>query len=141
MVAMPPLNLRSNAGSFEPFQMPTLSWGRNSSRSIMQKKCHIYWRLVIHVTPLSLEWLQCVLVKPSTPSAKAISPRKTSHKSPLLSAPTAPVHTLLAMATALHGMLSAKAVLKKVTGMQSVLAGTASQQPTKSDGAEKSPHH
>ena len=60
-----------------------------------------------------------VMVKPYMPSTKAISPRKTSHKSPLHSAPTAPVHTLLAMTTALHEMLSARAVLKEVTGMQS----------------------
>ena len=58
-----------------------------------QKRCHIYWRLVIHITPLSLEQLQHVLVKPSIPSTKAISPRKTSNKGLLHSAPTAPIHT------------------------------------------------
>ena len=36
------------------------------------------------------------------PSSKAVSPRKTSHKSPLHSAPTAPIHTLLAMTTTLQ---------------------------------------
>ena len=84
-----------------------------------EKRCHIYLRLAVCIMPLSLEQLQCVLVKPSTPSAKAVKPRKTSHKSPLHSAPTAPIHTQLAVTTALHEMLSARAVLKKVTGMQS----------------------
>ena len=44
---------------------------------------------------------------------QAVSARKTSHKSLLHSAPTAPVHTLLAMTTALHRMSSARAVLKR----------------------------
>ena len=56
------------------------------------------------------------------PSAKAVSLRKTGHISLLHSAPTAPIHTPLAMTTALHGMLSAKAVPKKVTGKQSATA-------------------
>ena len=72
--------------------------------------------------PLSLEQLQCVLIKPSMPSAKVISLRKRSHKSLLHSVPTASVHTLLAMTTALYGMPSAKAVLKKVTVVQSAAA-------------------
>ena len=45
---MLPLSLRSNTGSFKPSQMPTSSCGRNSSRSVVRKRCHIYWRLVIH---------------------------------------------------------------------------------------------
>ena len=118
---MPPSSLRSKAGSFKPFQMLTLSCRRNSSRSIV-KKDYIYWRLVVHIMPLSLEQLQCVLVKPSMPSTKAVSPRKTSHKSPLHSPPTAPIHTFLAVTTALCGMPSAGAVLKRVTGMQSATA-------------------
>ena len=122
MVAMPPLRLRSNTGPSEPSLMLTLSCGRNSSRSIMRKKYHIYWRLVTCTMLLSPEQLQCVLVKPYMPSAKAINPRRTSHRSPLHSAPTAPIHTPLAMTTALHGMPSAKAVLKRVTGMQSATA-------------------
>ena len=48
--------------------------------------------------------------------------QKKTHRSPLHSAPTAPVHTLLAVTTALYRMLSARAVLKKVTGMQSAAA-------------------
>ena len=116
---MLPLSLRSNTGSFEPSLIPTLSCRRNSSRSVVRKRYHIYWRLVICIMPLSPEQLQCVLVKPYMPSAKAISPRKTSHKSLPHSAPTVPIHTPLAMTTALHRMPSAQAALKKVTGMQS----------------------
>ena len=119
---MLPSSLRSNAGSFEPSLMLTSICGRNFSRSIVRERYHIYWRLVICIMPLSLEQLQCVLAKPSTPSTKAVSPRKTSHKSLLPSAPTAPVHTLLAVTTALCRMLSARVVLKKVIGMQSVAA-------------------
>ena len=115
-------SLRSNAGSFGPSQMLTLSCGRISSRSVVIKRCHTYWRLVIHIMPLTLKQLQCVLVKPSTSSAKAISPIKTNHKSPHHSAPTAPIHTFLAMTTALHGVVSARAVPKKITGMQSATA-------------------
>ena len=73
----------------------------------------------LHVVLLSLEWLQYMPVKPYTPSTKAVNPRKTSHKSSLHSAPTVPVHTLLAVTTALCRIPSAKAVPKKVTGMQS----------------------
>ena len=57
MVAMLPLSLRSKAGSFQPSQMPTSSCSRNSSRSIMTKKYHIYWRLATHIMPLSLKQL------------------------------------------------------------------------------------
>ena len=117
MVAMLPLSLRSNAGSFKPSLMLTLSWGRNSSRSVMTKKYHIYWRSVTHIMLLSLDQLQCVPVKPSTPSAKAVSPRRTSQRSAPHNAAAAPVHTPLAMTTALHGMPSTKAVPKKATGM------------------------
>ena len=116
---MSPLSLRSNTGSFEPSLMLTLSCRRNSSRSIMIKRCPIYWRSVIHITPVSLEQLWCVLAKPSILSAKAINPRKTSHKSPLHSAPTAPIHTFPTVTTALCRMSSVNAVLKKVTGRQS----------------------
>ena len=49
-------------------------------------------------------------------------PIKTNHKSPLNSAPTAPIYTFLAMTTALCGVLSARAGPKKVTGMQSATA-------------------
>ena len=119
---MLPLSLRSNAGSFDPSLMPTSSCRRNSLRSVMRKRCHIYWRLVICNMPLSLEQLQCVPVKPYMPSAKAVSPRETSHKSPLHSAPTVPIYTLLAMTTALCRTPSAKAALKKVTGMPSTAA-------------------
>ena len=82
-----------------------------------------------------------MLVRPSTPSVKAISPKETNHRSPLHSVPTAPVHTLLAMTTAWHGMPSAKAVLKMVTGMKSATGLILGPQPTKSDGAEKTAHH
>ena len=99
--------------------MPTLSCGRNSSRSVMRKRCHIYWRLFICIMPLSLEQLQCVLVKPSTPSAKAVSPRKASHKSLLLSAPTAPIHTFPGCAHCLGQNVICKSCSKKVTGIQS----------------------
>ena len=119
MVAMLLLSLRSNAGSFEPSLMLTSSCKRNSSRSVMRKRCHIYWRLVICIVPLSLKQLQCVLVKPYIPSTKAVSPRETSHKSLLHSALTPPIH---AMTTALHRMPSARAVLKKVPGMPSATA-------------------
>ena len=117
-----PSSLRCNAGSIGPSQVLTSSCGRNSSRSVMIKRCHIYWRLVICIMPLSVEQLQCVLVKPSMPSTKATSPIKINHKSPLHSAPTAPIHTFLAMTTALHRVLSARAVPKKVNGMQSAAA-------------------
>ena len=119
---MLPLSLRSNAGSFGPSQMLTSSCGRNSSKSIMIKRCHIYWRLVICIMPLSLEQLWCVLTKPSMLSAKAVSPIKSLYISPLPSAPTAPICTLLAMTTAPCRVLSARAVIKKVTGMQSAAA-------------------
>ena len=122
MVEMLLSSLRSNAGSFGPSQMLTLSCRRNSSRSVAIKRCHIYWRLVVHITPLSMEQLWCVLIKPSMPSAKAVSPIKTNHKSPLHRAQTAPIHTLLGVTTALHGVLSVMAVPKKVTGMQSATA-------------------
>ena len=49
-------------------------------------------------------------------------PQKTGHKSLPHSAPVAPIHTLLAMTTSLHKMLSARAVVKKVTGMKSSTA-------------------
>ena len=99
--------------------MLTSSCQRNSSRSIMTKKYHIYWRSIACITPLSLEQLRCVPVKPSMPSTKAINLRRTSHKSVPHNAPTAPIHTPLPMTTALCGMPSARAVPKKVTGMQS----------------------
>ena len=102
--------------------MLTSSCRRKCSRSTMKKEYHIYCRLVICIMPLGLEWLQCVLVKPSLPSAKAINPRRTSHRSALHSAPTAPNHTRLAVTTALYKMPSARAVPKKVTGMQSATA-------------------
>ena len=122
MVVMPPLSFRSNTGSFEPSLMPTLSCGRNSSKLVMRKRCHNYWGLVICIMSLNLEPLLCVLVKPHMPSTKAINPRETNHKSLFHNAPTAPIHTLLAMTTALHGMPSARAVVEKVTGKHSAAA-------------------
>ena len=41
MVPMPPLSLRSNAGSFKPSQMSTLSCRRNSSKSVVKKVSHL----------------------------------------------------------------------------------------------------
>ena len=100
----------------------------------------MYWRSVVHTMPLSPEQLQCVLVKLSIPSAKVISPRRTSHKSLLHSAPTAPIHTLLAMTTTLHRMPSCKGCSKKGHWHAKChSSGIASQQSTKSDGAEKAP--
>ena len=119
--------------------MLTLSCGRNSSRSVATKRYHIYWRLVIHIMPLSLKPLQCMLVKPYMPSAKAVSPRKTTHKSLLLSAPTAPVHTPW------QGQLSCtdhhlqRLFKKGHWHAKCHSSGTASQQPTKPNGAEA--HH
>ena len=118
MVAMLPLSLRSNASSFEPSLMPTSSCRRNSSRSVVRKRCHIYWRSVIHITPLSPKQLQCVLVKPYMPSAKTVSPRKTSHKSLLHSAPTAPIPTPGHDNCPVQNAIC-KGCSKKVTGMQS----------------------
>ena len=119
---MLPLSLMSNTCSFEPSLMPTLSYRRSSSRSIMTKKYPIYWRSVAHITPLNLERLQCVLARPSMPFAKAVILRRASHRSVPHSAPTAPTHTSLAMTTDPHGMPSAMAVPKEATGMQSATA-------------------
>ena len=92
--------------------------------------------------PLSLEQLQCVLIKPSMPSAKVISLRKRSHKSLLHSVPTASVHTLLAMTTALYGNAICKGCSKKGhCRAKCCSSGTAGQQLTKSNGAEKAPCH
>ena len=106
-----------------------------------EKKVSHLLEISLHIMPLSLEQLWCVLVKPYMPSTKADSPRKTSHKSLFHSAPTAPVHISLAMTTGLHRTLSANAVLKSHWHAKCCSSGTASQQPTKSDGAEKAPHH
>ena len=76
----------------------------------MTKKYQIYWRSVVHITPLSLEWLQCVPVKPSMPSTKVINLRRTSHRSVPHSAPTAPAHCPAWNAIC-------KGCSKKVTGM------------------------
>ena len=104
----------------------------------MTKKYHIYLKSVIHIMPLSLEWLQCVLVKPSTPSTKAVNLQRTSHKSVPHNAPTAPIHTPMAVTTAWHGMPSAKVVPKKRSLACKVpQLWYCCQQPAKSNGAEK----
>ena len=72
--------------------------------------------------PSNLEWLQCVLSRPSMPSTKAINLRRASHRSVPCSAPTAPTHTPMAVTTVLHGMPSATAVPKEATGAQSATA-------------------
>ena len=71
---------------------------------------------------LNQEQLQCVLARPSMPSAKAINLRRANHRSVPHSAPTAPAHTPLAMTTVLHGMPPAMAVPKEATGVQSATA-------------------
>ena len=70
----------------------------------------------------NLEQLQCVPARPSMPSVETINLRRASHRSVPNSAPTAPVHTPLAVTTVPHGMPSAMAVPKEATGMQSAAA-------------------
>ena len=71
---------------------------------------------------LNLEWLQCVLARPSMSSAKATNLRRASHRSVPHSAPTAPTHTPLAVTTVPHGTPSAMAVPKETPGTQSAAA-------------------
>ena len=141
MVAMLPLSLRSNAGSFEPSLMPTSSCGRNSLKSVMRRKCHIYWRLVICIMPLNLEQLQCMPVKPYMPSAKAVKPRKTSHKSLLHSASTAPIHTPGHDNCPVQNAICKRCSKKGHWYAKCHSSGTAGQQLTESNGAEKASHH
>ena len=121
MVVMLPLSLRSNPGSFKPSLMLTLSCGRNSSRSIMKNVSHLLEISHMYYTIESGAAAMC--------AGKAIhtlhqghQPQKNKPQKSPHSAPTAPVHTLLAMTTALCRMPSARAVLKEVTGRQSATA-------------------
>ena len=98
--------------------MPTLNCRRNYSRSIMKKVSHL---LEISHTYYAIESGAAVVC-----GGKAIhtlhqghQPQKNKPQRSASQDPTAHVHTLLAVTTALYGMLSAKAVLKKATGMQS----------------------
>ena len=86
------------------------------------KKYLTYWRSVAHIMPLDQGQLQCVLARPSMPSAKAVNLRRASRRSVPHSAKTAPTHTLLAVTTVLHGMPPAMAVPKEATGTQSAAA-------------------
>ena len=86
------------------------------------KKVSIYWRLVIHIMLLSPEQLQCALAKPFTLSSRDVSPINSLYISWFHSAATVPIHTLLAMTSALHSMLSARVVPRKATGRQSATA-------------------
>ena len=115
MVAMLPLSLRCNAGSFEPSQMLTLSCRRNSSKSVTRKVSHLLEISHTYYTIESGVGAMC--------AGKAIHALHQGHQpqknKALHSASTAPIHALLAVTTALCIMLSARALLKKVTGMQS----------------------
>ena len=66
--------------------------------------------------PLNQDQLQCVLARPSMPSAKAVNLRRASHRRVPHSAPTTPTHNPLAMATVLHGTPPATAVPREATG-------------------------
>ena len=69
-----------------------------------------------------MEWLQCVLARPSMPFAKAVNFRRPRHRRVPYTAPTVPIHTPLAITTVPHGMPSATAVPKEATDMQSAAA-------------------
>ena len=116
---MLPLSLRVQCRLIWAIPDANIELQRELLKVSCQKKVSYLLEICLHIMPLSLEQLWCVPVKPYTPSIKAISLGKTSHKNPLLSAPAAPIHTLLAMTIALHRMPSAKAVQRKVAGMQS----------------------
>ena len=74
---------------------------------------------------------------------KTISPmEESSQKSPVLSAPTAPIHILLALTTAVQWNAICKGCSKRGHWYAKChSSGTAGQQPTKSNGAEKAPNH
>ena len=104
--------------------------------------CPIYWRLVIHIMPLSLEQLQCAWVKPYMPSTKADQPQKNKPQQPASQCPNCthlhpsghdncPAWNAICKGCSKKGHWHAKCHS----------SGTAGQQPTKSNGAEKAPHH
>ena len=114
------LSLKFSAGWFMPFQMVTLSYGRNFSWSVETRVSHIYWRSAIHTMPLSLELLQCVLAKPSMFYRSVIN-LKSSHRSIPHRARNAHATTHLDVTTALLKSLPAKVVWRKDIGKPSVI--------------------
>ena len=90
-----------------PFQMVTFSCRRNFSRSAVTRVSHIYWRSAVHTTPLSLELLQCVLVKSSMQYRSSID-LESNHRSIPHSARIAHASNHLDMTIAVLKSLSAK---------------------------------
>ena len=141
MVAMLPLSLRSNAGSFEPSLMLTSSCRRNSSRSVIRKRCHIYWRLVVHMYYTVESGASCNVSWKSHTHALwqghqpwTNKPQKSNFTVPQLhpcSHPpghdNCPAQNAICKGSSKKGHWHAKCHS----------SGTTSQQPTKSYGAEK----
>ena len=76
MGVMQLLSLKFSAGWFLPFQMMTLSYRRNFSRSVNTRMSHTYWRSAIHMTCwvwscCNVSWQnhQCSTEVPSTSKA------------------------------------------------------------------------
>ena len=142
MVVILLLSSRSNAGSFKPSLMPTSSWGKETLKVTHDKKVshlleisHMYYAIESGVAAMCASKATHALCQGH--QSQKNKPQKSASQCPNCTHSHSPGHDNCPA----WNVICKDCSKRSHWHAKSCSSGTAGQQPTKSDGAEKAPCH